>query len=912
MSVLFSSQESFNAGEFGKRMRSRVSFDKYKAAGEICENILPLPQGGFTARPGFRYIASAKDASAKPWLLPFEFSTTQAYVLEFGDSAIRFFRNQAQITVSETDASITNGSFASDITGWTGRHSGTGAITWDATYSDLSLDAAGGANRARAYQAVTTTDTNTEHVIRFKVRGDAGDEISIRIGASAGAQQFLAVTKRLAGWHTIAFTPTASPFYVEFENSQDKSIGIDDVEILSDTPHEITTPWSASLISRLGLAQSADTAYFCSGAAIRPYRLERYGHSSWSLVKVLFEDGPYLSPNLTGTTLTLGATTGNAVTVTASSLTGINNDAGFRSTDVGRLIRWEDAANKWTWMQIVEFVSTTVVRADIKGADASATTATTDWRLGEWNDTDGWPSVTSFIQQRMALAATDKEPQKFWLSKSADIENMADENVDGTVEADSSIPYRFAAQKVNSILWMMSGAQPVIGTAGGKWTLKSEGAVLTFDDIAAEQLVSGGVASVTPVDAQSRLLFVSEGARKLFELSDVFQENGVQGFDDFDLTLLNDRVLQSGVVQMAYALEPDSIIWTVREDGQAPTLTYQPTQSVIGWSRQFHGGSYQGSHAVIESVAVIPGRNGSGQFKDSTGRTEVWIAVKMEVNGSTVRYIECMEKAFNGDEDLQEDAFCVDSGLTLDNPLTITNITKADPGVVTLSDASSLSNGDKIRIVRVKGMSEINGNVFKVANKSGNTFELIDFDDVDVDTTTYTAYSAAGECRKMVMSVSGLDHLEGEEVQILADGAVQTNKTVSSGSITLDTAASLVHVGKGRSWQWKSLELAPDASKRGSTVGRNKNISDVVLSLMETGEGGISVAVEENGVLGDAAELDLRDGGSIDGDPVPFFTGKHSLGVEAGHDDDVKLVISGNTPVPATVLAVIPEIDVDT
>ena len=110
-------QEAFNAGEFGERMHGRVQFDKYNNAGAIFQNLLPLPQGGFTFRPGFRYIADAKSASVRPWLTPFVFSSTQAYVLELGAQTMRFYRNQAQITVADTDAAVTNGAFASNITG---------------------------------------------------------------------------------------------------------------------------------------------------------------------------------------------------------------------------------------------------------------------------------------------------------------------------------------------------------------------------------------------------------------------------------------------------------------------------------------------------------------------------------------------------------------------------------------------------------------------------------------------------------------------------------------------------------------------------------------------------------------------------------------------------------------------------
>jgi hypothetical protein len=946
--------EAFNAGEFGDRMAARVQFDKYQNAGAVYQNILPLPQGGWTRRPGFRYINTAKSASVRPWLLPFIFSSTQAYTLELGEMSMRFFRNQGLIAAADVTATITNGTFDSNITGWTDTSAGTGAISHDATNDRMTLTGVGVGNEARATQAITITETTTTHVLRFQVIGDAGDEVRVRVGtASGGASEDLYTTgRRYIGWHTIEIDPDSNAtIYLTFENDHDKAIQIDNIEILDNVAVEITTPWGESELPTINYAQSADVIYFAIGGATHVYKLSRYGNSSWSLETILFDDGPYLAENTTTTTLTLGAATGNGISLTASAVTGINEDVGFRATDVGRLFRFKNGANDWGWGLIVGFTSTTVVTVDIK-ATVTTATATTNWRLGEWNDTDGWPAVVSFVQQRFVAARTNLNPQKFWMSKSAEIQNFADEDETGAVLDDSSIVYKFAARQVNTIRWITSRKKPIIGTQGGEWTLRSDGAVLTPTDIAADFEVSGGVAPLPPLEIRSRLVFAQAQARKLVEFADVIQENGIQGFDSFDLTLLNDRVLQGGALQLVYAQEPDSVIWTVREDGQMPTLTYQPEQSVVGWARQIIGGVFQGGDAVVESVAVIPGQDGSGQFKDSSARFEVWTAVKRTINGATTRYIECLEKVYNGAEDLQEEAFYVDSGLSLDIPVTISGTTSANPVVITAT-GHGFSDGDEVRIVRVKGMTELNAKSFKIFEVLTNTFELaqdtgtnvtgitqanpgvvtapahdldtgdevaffgvngmtdvngngytvtkIDADSFSIgvdtsgfgaytsageahlaiDSSAYTAYAAGGEVRKKVTSVSGLSHLEGETVKVFADGAVQTDKTVASGAITLDDSASVVHVGLSYEHRWKSLKLAY-GSQNGSAVGKPKSLADVILVLMEAAEGSISVATVDSDGEGIFSELDLRDATNLDGDAVPFFTGEVRLGVACG------------------------------
>lgn len=915
-------QEAFNAGEFGKRMESRVTFEKYRNAARIMENVLPLPQGGWARRPGFRYIAGATSNSVRPWLIPFEFSTTQAYMLELGEGSMRFYRNQGQIVAANvTAAAITNGTFAANITGWTDKDTGgTAASTWNAAgYAQLLGD---GTNYAWLQQTVTGVTNGEVISLKFEIKGQPGDTVKLRVGTTDGGTEIVNDREFEVGYHVYSFTASATTIYIGFRSNLARALGFDNVSILDDEPIEIATPYAESDLPDLAYAQSADVVYFAVGDNLRPYRLDRFAHNSWSFVPVLFEDGPYETQNSTSTTLGLSATSGVAVTVTASATTGINDGAGFRATDVGRLIRFK--STDWTWMQIVGFTDSTHVTAHIKGPAAAATTAVTTWRLGSWNDTDGWPSVVGFIQQRLCLANTNDAPQKFWLSKSAEIESFAPSIAAGTVQDDSSIDYAFAALKVNSIRWVAMRKKPIIGTVGGTWTLRSDGAILTPTDIAADFEVSTGCGRFPPVEARNRLLYVTTSKRKLVEFADVISETGVQGFDSFDLTVLNDRITQGGLVQVAYAMEPDSVIWTCRADGQAPTLTYQPDQAVLGWSRQIAGGRYQGGNAVIESIACIPGTDGDGQWKDSTGRTEVWAAIKRTINGATVRYIEMLEKQHDGEEDIQAEAFHVDSGSTVDSPVTITAMSNASPVVVTYSGTDP-ANGDRIRINRVVGFEEdtgeldaddeaifeskVNGYAFKVANvdTGANTFELTDLDDNDIDGTDWSDYESGGEFRVMTNTISA-PHLAGETIKIFGDGAWQTDKTLDgSGNATLDDYAGLIVYGLPYTHRYKSLKMATQ-TQQGITVGKNKSITEATLALMETAEGAIRVQVENDDGLSPYAELDTIEA-HTDLAP-PFFDGEYKFEPENAYSSDPRLWITGSIG-PATVTALAPEVDIE-
>lgn len=89
--------ESLNAGELSPLLEGRTDFAKYKKGLKKCENWIPLIQGPLTRRPGTPFVARVKDSHSRVRLVPFEFSTTQAYVVEFGGEYCRFFKDRGQI-----------------------------------------------------------------------------------------------------------------------------------------------------------------------------------------------------------------------------------------------------------------------------------------------------------------------------------------------------------------------------------------------------------------------------------------------------------------------------------------------------------------------------------------------------------------------------------------------------------------------------------------------------------------------------------------------------------------------------------------------------------------------------------------------------------------------------------------------
>ena len=680
--------EAYNAGELSEKLSARLSFAKYPLGAATLINAIPLIQGAFSRRPGSRFVVATKDETKKGRLFEFEFNTAQAYIIDAGENSFRFLKDQGQITAANITASITNGTFPSGIANWTDKSGGGGAIAHDATNQRLELDPGGTAasDIASAEQQVTNASA-VDHTIKFRVYGAPGDKIDLQVGTASGGTQILTPVEFEVGFHCHTFTATAADFYVQFRSLgtyQNKAVTIDDISLIDNAGVEIDSPYAAADLFNLQTAQSADVMYICC-RSYPTYSLTRSGHTSWSLIEVAWLDGPYLEQNSSTTTLLPSAATGLGINLTLSSIVGVNDDQGWLNTDIGRLVRYQKGGSgAWGYAVITSITSTTIAVADVRADFQASPTAATAFRLGAWSGTTGYPCAITFYEQRLALAGTNNQPQTLWLSQSSDLENMAPDDASGTVEDDDALDFTMAARKVNVIRWLAGGLTLVVGTVGGEWQVKSDGPILKPTDIDVKRQTTHGSAQVQPLEIGHVVAFVQRAGRKLRDLT---FDLDIGGLRSRDLTILADHVGVSGFTDIAYQQEPQSTIWAVRSDGVLPSLTYEVDQQVVGWSRHTLGGVFGAGNAVVESVAVIPGNNGSGQVNDSSDRDEVWIMVKRTINGSTRRYIEFFEGFHEGPRrddyasdsawetavlSAQKDAFHVDSGLTYDGSETTT------------------------------------------------------------------------------------------------------------------------------------------------------------------------------------------------------------------------------------------------
>jgi len=772
-------QYSFNTGELSPTLEGRTDLNKYSSGCRTLENFIPMVQGPARRRSGTYFVEEIKNSANRSWLLRFEFSESQAYILEFGNQYIRFYTNYGQVQTGSVTAWLTSTAYA---------------------VGDL--------------------------------RSNGGTNYYCKVAHTSGTFS----TDLAAGkWHT-----------------------------LTGTTYEIPSPYTAADLTnsnntlKLRTVQSADVVYIVH-PSYAPKKLSRYSATKWILEDINFLGGPFedVDPD-EAITVYASAQTGTGITLTASSALFASTDVGstflLEQKSVDGITQWEvgksissgarrrsdgktyealnsattgtvkpihsigavydgDSGVQWQfrdpgygYVKITGFTNSTTVTADVvsrlpSGAVGSGN-ATNRWAFSRWSSVRGWPSQVAFFRERLVFASG----QKIDMSVAADYENFADRDESGQVVADMAIAIEVSSDQVNKIEWLAASDGLLIGTAGGEFVAQevTTDQPLGPDNVKIVPQSSYGSKSVIPVLVGESVLFVQRSGQKLRELVFDFANNG---YKSSDLTVLSEHITYGGLVDICYQQEPHSIVWCVRSDGELLGFTFNREQDVLGWHRHPLGGD-----GIVECVETIP-----SPFGD---QDDLWMIVRRTIDGQTKRYIEYLWPDFVDNNDI-EDAFCVDCGLTYDS----------------------------------------------------------------------TAVS----------TISGLDHLEGKIVSILADGAAHPNRTVESGSVTLQRASSVVHVGLPYTSRLQTMRPEAGAGD-GTAQGKTKRINKMVIRFLAT------VGAKAGPDLDHLDEIQFRSGSALMDAPVPLFTGDKIMEWPGGYDFDGYMIVEQDQPLPMTLVALMPQL----
>jgi hypothetical protein len=525
---------------------------------------------------------------------------------------------------------------------------------------------------------------------------------------------------------------------------------------------------------------------------------------------------------------------------------------------------------------------------------------TTEWRLASWNSTHGWPHFGKISEQRLYAARTDTEPQTVWASVLDNFESHGFNSPSIDTDAFSFKPY---SPEKNGIRFLVLHNGLKIGTSDAIWSMfATDGGAVKPSNVNIKIDSATGVLDLPPITEGNSIILTPSGSTAVAELISSFEASG---YVPFDLSNDSNHLFKGRrIIRWAFARNPDSVIWCVLDNGELLGITYlrRPGQPGL-WAWHKHATPLGEG---FKDIAVIP--NSSDDNVD-----DVYFIINRAEAGSTPNYyMEQLNKRITP----QEAAFglsasgtpfdykFLDSAVTEDDPKNISGATQADPVVLTVT-GHGYSDGDFVRIQNIKGMTELNNNVYKVANKAANTFELNDEDDNDIDGTGFTAYIADGESRIMKTTISELGHLEGEIIYALADGSVEdgidgAGLTVSGGSVTLSQAASFRHAGIPYVSRIETLNVETP-----ETQGMLKNVLKANIYFNDSREAEIATSDDPE----NWKPIEFRNESEGE-EPIPLFTGTKEKTINSFTREQISVKIRQTKPLPISIRRIINDVEV--
>lgn len=761
---------NFSTGELSPFLSARVDLAKYLNGCERLENWMPLRYGGVTSCPGSRFVAEVKDSSVTARLIPFVYSTVQAYQLEFGNLYIRVYKDGGRIedppgtpieivspyetadlallkvaqsadtlylvhpdfaprkltrtshtswtlaTVALTDGPflddnttdgwtitvtgdelITNGTFNTDLNGWTSVSVAPGTIAWNA--GTQSMDLTENAGKGAAFQAITTV-VGITYRLTFTVTGGT---LQLRIGTSMNGTQILPDTAQTAGSKTVDFVAISTTTYLEWSNqSAGTTYALDDVSCKRTLTAGTTVTMTAS----------QDT--FQAGHVGALWKLADAGgsssHDAWKTATAyaVADRRTY---------------EGNVYECTVAGTSGTRPPVHLRGTASDGGVTWTFLNDGSGYVEITGYTSARVVTALVKKSlPSNCTTGTSYWAEGAFSAVRGYPSAIAIFEQRLLLAATEYKPLTIYASESG----ASYESFKAGTNDDSAYIFTVVTTdgQVNAIRFMVSTSRLFIGLAGSEVTLTGGNDLpVAPTNVLVREQTFWGAAAIQGLKAGSSVLFVDRSTKTLRE---PVYDSGSDRFLARDRSILSEHITGDGLSYLAYQQLPNPVVWGVRTDGVLAGLTWDIEQDVYAWFRRTTDGLY-------ESGSVIP--NGT--------QDQCWQIVKRTINGQTKRFVEYFDETLN-----------TDCALT---------------------------------------------------------------------------YSGAA-----VTTVSGLDHLIGETVRIVGDGAVYPSQTVAAdGTVTLDPSASEIEVGLN--FDSDGLTIRPEVkTNEGTSQTIKQRWAKVIARVKET------------------------------------------------------------------------------
>lgn len=559
---IYISQLAFTTGEVSPDVSSRFDLEQYKSALLEAENVVIRPYGAVAKRQGSQYVGQVKYSDKPTRLFEFTTNTNNSFMLEFGDKYIRVWNYGIYTGIEVTTP------FTSDI-----------LFDLNCNQSGDVMFICSGKYPIQTLSRYSDTDWRMS---TYKLTEQPYDEINTDNGHTLTVNGDTITSTKDLFTQDMVGSVIQIAYYVEAVHT--KSVG----EVVEKK------------VKRYMQAQTIEKTYnninYNVGAFSTDTELswKFTTHGTWEgtvKLQISNNDGQTWKDYRTYTSK-------NDYNVTDTG----KIEAGARLKYVSDIksgsVNCDLSIMPFTQYGIVEIKSVT----DAKNAKVNVLNGIKEgepsyqWKLGSWNRGRGYPKLCTFYQDRFVVAATDSKPNFIWFSRTGDYPNFGVEKVEGTITDDSAITLPVINRKMCEIRHLVPANDLIILTSGNEWIVRGD-KTITPTNCNLKTQTQRGALSCEPQFIGNRCVFVQERGGTVRDMGYSYESDNYTGQD---LTLFVKTLVKGHLaVTSAYAQDPDSIIYYVRDDGQLNCLTYIPEQKVYGWSHFVTNGKYR----YVESVA---------------------------------------------------------------------------------------------------------------------------------------------------------------------------------------------------------------------------------------------------------------------------------------------------------------------
>lgn len=560
---IYISQLAFTTGEVSPDVSSRFDLEQYKSALLEAENVVIRPYGAVAKRQGSQYVGQVKYSDKPTRLFEFTTNTNNSFMLEFGHLYIRVWRNgeytNLEINTPFEDEIINDLNIiqSGDVMFIC---SGKYPIQTLSRYSDTDW-------RMSAYKLTEQPydEINTDNGHTLTVNGD-----TITSTKDLFTQDMVGSVIQIA-------------YYIEAVHT-------------SKTGEAVEKKYGAGRFSKY-----EKTVYNNID-----YNIERFStdvelswkfttHGTWEgtvKIQISNNDGQTWKDYRTYTSKSDYNVTDSGKIEAGARLKYISDiQKGSVNCDLSILPFMQYGVVEITSIENGKTAKVNILNGIKEGEPSHK------WKLGSWNRGSGYPKLCTFYQDRFVVAATNKKPNYIWMSRTGDYPNFGVEKVEGTITDDSAITLPVINRKMCEIRHLIPANDLIILTSGNEWIVSGD-KTITPTNCNLKTQTQRGALSCEPQFIGNRCVFVQERGGTVRDMGYSYESDNYTGQD---LTLfVKTRVRGYLTITSAYAQDPDSIIYYIRNDGEINCLTYIPEQKVYGWSHFVTNGKYLYCESVSE------------------------------------------------------------------------------------------------------------------------------------------------------------------------------------------------------------------------------------------------------------------------------------------------------------------------